>query len=48
MYVICTKCDNRTVEDEYHYIIECQNFRHRLIITNLRKILKFKYIMSAS
>ena len=51
---IYTKCDNRTIGDEYHYIMECQhfsNFRNRFIITNLRErrnILKFKQIMSAS
>ena len=50
---ICTKCDNITIGDEYHYIMECEhfsNFRNRFIVTNLRErpnILKFKQIMSA-
>jgi hypothetical protein len=50
---ICTKCNNITIGDEYHYIIECEhfsNFRNRFIVTNLRErpnILKFKQIMSA-
>ena len=50
---ICTKCDNITIGDEYHYIMERElfsNFRNRFIFTNLRErpnILKFKHIMSA-
>jgi hypothetical protein len=50
---ICTKCDNITIGDEYHYIMEREqfsNFRNRFIVTNLRErpnILKFKQIMSA-
>ena len=50
---ICTKCDNITIGDEYHYIMECKHFsniRNRFIVTNLRErpnILKFKQIMSA-
>jgi hypothetical protein len=31
---ICTKCDNITIGDEYHYIMECEhfsNFRNRFI-----------------
>ena len=50
---ICTKCDNITIGDEYHYIMECEhflNFRNRFIVTNLRErpnIRKFKQIMSA-
>jgi hypothetical protein len=52
--IICTKCDNITIGDEYHYIIECQHLKklfYRFIITNLQErptILKFKQIMSAS
>ena len=50
---ICTKCDNITIADEYHYIMECEhfsNFRNRFIVTNLRarpNILKVKQILSA-
>ena len=46
-------CDNITIGDEYHYIMECEhfsNFRNRFIVTNLRErpnILKFKHIMTA-
>jgi hypothetical protein len=49
----CTKCDNITIGDEFHYIMECEhfsNFRNRFIVTNLRErpnILKLKQIMSA-
>jgi hypothetical protein len=49
---ICTKCDNITIGDEYHYIMECEhfsNFRNRFIVTNLRErsnILKFKQLFS--
>ena len=52
--IICTKCDNITIGDEYHYIMECQhlkNLNNRFTITNLQErpnILKFKQIMSAS
>ena len=38
---ICTKCDNITIGDEYHYIMECQHF------SSFRNITKFKQIMSA-
>ena len=34
----CTKCDNRTIGDEYHYIMECKhisNFKNRFINKNL-------------
>ena len=37
---ICTTCDNITIGDEYHYIMECEhfsNFRNRFIVTNLRE-----------
>jgi hypothetical protein len=50
---ICNKCDNITIGDEYHNIMECEhfsNFKNRFIVTNLRErpnILKFKQIMSA-
>ena len=50
---ICTKCDNITIGDEYHYIMECEhfsNFRNRFIVTNLRErpnILILKQIMNA-
>ena len=50
---ICTKCDNISIGDEYHCIMECEhfsNFRNRFIVTNLPErpnILKFKQIMSA-
>ena len=52
--IICTKCDNITIGDEYHYIMECQHLKklyNRFIITNLQEkptILKIKQIMSAS
>ena len=41
---ICTKSDNITIGDEYHYIMKCQHFFKLYNITNLRKrpnILKF-------
>ena len=41
---ICTKSDNITIRDEYHYIMKCQHFFKLYNITNLRKrpnILKF-------
>ena len=50
---ICTKCDNITIGDEYHYIMECEhfsNFRNRFIVANLRErpnILMLKQIMNA-
>ena len=53
IHIHITKCDNITIGDEYHYIMECDhfsNFRNRFIVTNLRErpnILKFKQIMSA-
>ena len=40
IYRICTKCDNVTIGDEYHYIMECEHFstfRNRFIVTNLRE-----------
>jgi hypothetical protein len=50
---ICTKCDNITIGDEYHYTMECKHiskFRNMFIATNVRErpnIPKFKQIMSA-
>jgi len=34
---ICTKYDNITIGDEYHYIMKCQHFFKLYNITNLRK-----------
>ena len=50
---ICTKCDNITIGDKFHYIMKCEhfsNFRIKFIVTYLRErpnIPKFKQIMSA-
>ena len=46
-------CDNITIGDEHHYIMECENFsnfRNRFNVTNLPEkpnILQFKQIMTA-